>query len=245
VPPALRLVVVWMVGALALAAAWCVHVLREGQRVAAAPAPVLAPPSPAAPAVDETRGAIARYLRIRYDGAADSFAYAGEPLTEIENSALLRLLPDTRFFATKLHGVLGGLIDLQVDLLVSFKRAPGPADDIRSWPLHAGDGPAHGFLTQFLGISASTWSERRDLALALAQLLAATTDGGSARSSTRCFMDTYAELWRGRAPWLGREHWRDVYVFSENGRVSRVTVWNQIDHRLEAKVSSYRTHRCR
>jgi len=238
VPPALRLVVVWMVGALALAAVWCVHVLRDGQPVAAAPARVLSPPP--APVVDDPRDVIARYLRIRYDGAGYGLAYAGQPLTEIENPTLRRFLPDTRFFATKLHdAVMDGLIDLHVDLLVSFKRAPGPANEIRSWPLYAGDGPAHSFLTQFLGISASTWSERRDLALALAQLLAATTDGGSARSSTRCFKDTYAELWRGRAPWLSREHWRDIYVFSDNGRVSRVAIWNQIDHRLEAKVSSY------
>ncbi len=238
-PPALRLVVVWMVGALALAVAWCVHVRREGQPLAAAAAP--APPPAAAPVVDGTRDAITHYLRIRYDGADYGFAYTGQPLTEIENPVLRRLLPDTRFFATKLHHPSEGWTHYfgQVDLLVSFKRAPGPADDIRSWPLYRGDGPALSFLTQFLGISASTWSERRDLALAVAQLLAATTDGGSARSSTRCFMDTYAELWRGRAPWLGREHWRDIYVFSEHDRVSRVTIWNQIDHRLEAKVSSY------
>ncbi|HEY5448216.1 MAG TPA: hypothetical protein VIQ54_05665 [Polyangia bacterium] len=225
-PTALRLVVMWMVGALAIAVAWCLHAQPDQPSVVSPipPAPAPAPLS-AAPVVDASRVAVMKYLRERYD------SYANAPLVEINDSTLRHFFPDTRFFATKLEpGVTSGLIYWRENLLVSFRRAHC-RDDIHSWPVDRNDASPQEFLAQFLGLSASTFLERCEVALGLGQLLAAVTEGGGARTSTRCFKDTHAEIRRGREPW------RDVFVFSANGRVSRIAIY-QKDHSLAAKVSS-------
>lgn len=233
----------WMVGALAVAVAWCLHALPDQPSVVSPIPPAPAPmPLLAAPVADESRTAVVKHLRERYDGFD---TYANAPLVEVNNSTLRHFLPDTRFFATTLEPrVTSGLIYWPEDLLVSFRRAQGQ-DDIRSWPVDRSDASAQEFLSQFLGLSASTFLERCEVALGLGQLLAAVTEGGSARTSTRCFKDTHAEVWRAadapvsrREPRLGREHWRDVFVFSANGRVSRIAISNEIDHRLGIKVSA-------
>ena len=235
-PTALRLVVMWMVGALAIAVAWCLHALPDQPSVVSpippAPAP---PPLLAAPVADASRVAIVKYLRERY---GVDMRYANAPLVEIDNSTLRHFLPDTRFFATKLEpGLMAGLVSWPDDLLVSSRRTQGQDEDIRSWLVDWSDASAQEFLSQFLGLSASTFLERCEVALGLGQLLAAAKEGGSARSSARCFKDTRVEVWRGREPWLGREHWRDIFVFSANDRVSRIAIY-QNDHSLAAKVSS-------
>ncbi len=216
----MRLVVVWMAGALALAIGVRVHSLRHASP--SPPATSLPPPRPL-----PVERAIADYLRGRYDEVdyrddgyvVMGLAYVPEeapPLLEIENEALRRFLPDTRFFKTALAAPF--MEYRHVETLVSFRRTAG-RDDIRSC-LSPTYGSASGaFLSQFHGVNVSTPEARRALALGIAQLLAEATFRGRARPPTTTVVEARAELWHGRL------HWRDIDVLADcYGRVDRVFI---------------------
>src|SRR5262245_4708397 len=113
---AMRLVVVWMAGALALAIGYRVHVLRDAEPpppVASLPLALPLPPPLPFPLPSPPEPAITDYLRAHYDEIEhrdDGYVVTGlayipaeAPLVEIDNR-LLRdwFLPDTRFFKTEL-----------------------------------------------------------------------------------------------------------------------------------------------
>jgi len=223
--PALRLAVVWMIGALALAIGWHAYTAHDAERAA-----VAIPPTPAF--VNDPHHAITTALRARFpyerryppdidDASPVGPAYMGDPLVEIDNAELGRWVPGTRFFET---GVVSGCIGDRV--LISFKRGE-EGDDIRFWISGARDRPAHRFLAQFLGIGAPTAVDRRALARAIAALVVPIGTG---------HVDLIADRW-GDAGHERRErrHWRDVEVSVDaNGRVDRVVISDPIDIEIAA-----------
>jgi len=231
-----RLILVWMMGALGSAVAYRLHALRGATR-AAPPAvtPACAPTLTAQ--ADEPRAAIGKYLNTRYDEVVRrdgrdvvvGLAYTGAPLIEVDSEPLRRLLPGARFFTTMLRS--GYFQSTEVELLVSFKRT-GAQDDVRTCLSGYFDRPSRKFLSQFLGISATTIEERREATLALAKLLATATLGATARSSTDCVFDTHAEIWRQGL------HLRDIVMFSDHGRVGRIVMVNRIDRSRENIVAA-------
>lgn len=218
--PALRLAVVWMIGALALAIGWRLYTLRDAEPAAAA-----IPPTPVF--VNDPHHAVTTALRARFpyerryppeiaDTSPVGPAYMGDPLEEIDNAELGRWVPGTRFFAT---GVVSGCIGDRV--LVSFKRGE-EGDDIRFWIVSTEEGPARHFLAQFLGVAAPTAVDRRALSRAIAGLVIP-------------IAFDHADLVDGR--WSDhdharseRRHWRDVDVSADaNGRANRIAISYPVD----------------
>lgn len=230
---AYRLIVVWMAGALGTAV---VYGVRRLELAESAVTRIVAPVSDSSssrplPIDDDPRDAIVEYLKSRYDPYPYGPTYLGAPVVEVDDQRLRRWLPDTRFFRTALHG--GGLAFWQIDLVVSFKRVAGN-DVIQICRAVSFDGSVHGFLSQFLGISAPTVESRREVGLAVAGLLASPAYPGSARVAWRYFDAARVGLWSGR------RHWCDVDVFSDrDGRVSRIAISDPIARRTEIVVSPF------
>lgn len=196
----LRLVVVWLAGALALAVAWRADAWRQCAP-AAAPALAAAPTSAPLASADEARAAIAKHLRGRYEGTRLEHR---APLIEVRDETLQRLLPNTRFFVTSLG--IGGFDFTPVGELISFKRTSS-GDDIRC----ARDDEF--FLEQFNGIALPDVRAPQEIAFAAARLLATMVGGGVVRFAVH---ETRAEIWMGDVLWFSL----DVVVY--HGRVSRI-----------------------
>ena len=74
----------WMVGALAVAVAWCLHALPDQPSVVSPIPPAPAPrPLLAAPVADEPRAAIMKHLRERYDGVDMRYANDSSSLFQL------------------------------------------------------------------------------------------------------------------------------------------------------------------
>jgi len=230
--PALRLAVVWMLGALALAIGWRLYAVRDAER-AAIEAAVAIPPTPLF--VNDPHHAITTALRARFpyerrypididDTSPVGPAYMGDPLVELDHAELGRWLPGTLFFVTD---VVSGCIGDRV--LVSFKRGE-EGDDIRFWIAGTEDGSARRFLAQFLGVEAPTAVDRRALARAIAALVVPIHLG-------------HVDLVAGRWSVLGhdvsdRRHWRDVDVSADaNGRVDRIAISRPTDHVVDFEIA--------
>jgi hypothetical protein len=209
-----QLVVGWMAATACLAAlqVW----RRPPPRRAAKGAPALALAMREAPT-----NAIERYLRGRYDeierrdtGAVveAGLAYAGAPLIELHEDRLRWLMPDTRFFKTRLR--TGRSYDPEIGVLVSIKRTR-EGDDIRSCVGPVEGDPSPKFLGQFIGVAAPG-EARNGIAHAIAELIAATADDGRA---VPLGIDDV-----GRAAiWSGATHWRDIEVTTDHtGTVSQI-----------------------
>ena len=183
--------------------------------------------------------AITRYLQARYDEIEyrhDGYRVTGlayipaeSPLVEVRNEALRRFFPDTRFFKTTVQTAYTE--DPRVETLVSFRRWPG-GDDIRSC-LSLGHGEqSRKFMAQFTGISVPTLVVRRELALALAELLVETVAGGNARLSADSVLMARAEIWQTGL------HWRDVDVTTDwNGRVDRIVISSPLGGTADIVIS--------
>ncbi len=235
-----RLIVAWTAGALATLLTFSLN--PPERRLTTAPEPV-----PLAPArvADEPREAIKTYLQVHYDAVVYEegghtlmgLAYlpSEAPLVEIEVATLRRLLPDTRFFKTQL--ATAQIEFPHVQALVSFRPGAAGRDDIRTSLSAEFDSPSHKFLWQFLGIAAPTLQARREVALAIARLMADTTYRFGARlCADPQLVAGRAEIWSDK----GRMHWRDVDVFSNGrGQVSRVAISNPVDRRVEVTVASF------
>src|SRR5213075_1881278 len=112
----------------------------------------------------------------------------------VDSSRLRRLFPDMRFFTTKVHR--GALERRDVELLVVIRQYAGQ-DISLSCTAAACARPIYGvFLWQFMGVRASTIESRREVALAMAELLAKLIPTGKAHSSTQWFKGTGAEIWQ-------------------------------------------------
>lgn len=190
----------------------------------AMPAPVApAPPADGAPA------AIRSYLRAHFDEveyrnggtSLSGWAYAGAPLVEVRSDRLQRILPGTRFFTTK---VLTGQIEFPtIDNLVSFRHG-SQQDDVRSMLSPPSGRPSHKFFRQFLGVEAPTMRQREEVALALAELLAAAKYEGAARPLPSRGGRARAALWATGV------HWRDIEIGSNRvGLVHQVFISNPLD----------------
>jgi len=233
--PALRLVVAWMVCALAVAV-W--HRARGWQDAESAPRPGTAQRAELPIAQHD---AITRYLQARYDEVEyrdDGYRVTGlayipaeAPLVEVRHEALRRFFPDTRFFKTSVQAPY--MEYRRVETLVSFRRGPG-GDDIRSCLSLTYGKQSHKFMAQFTRVAASTLVARRELALALAELLAGTVARGSARLSADGVLEARAEIWRAGV------HWRDVDVTKDwNGRVDRIVISNPLGSGVDLVVSAF------
>jgi len=210
-----RLIVGWMATTACLVA---LHVWRR-------PPPRRASKGAAALMMRESpTGAIERYLRGRYDdierrdtGAVveAGLAYTGAPLIEVRNDDLQRLMPDTRFFTTRLR--TGRPHDPEIGLLVSIKRTR-EGDDIRSSVGPVDGEPSRKFLGQFIGVVAPL-ETRNEVARAIAVLMAATANEGGA-----LLLEAAPGERVGRAQiWSGATHWRDIEVTTDHSdRVSQI-----------------------
>ena len=232
----LRLVVAWMLG---VVATLCVVglVARRGNvwfhdRPAACPP---APPSltavPMLEVADPAPAAIRQYLRAHFDEvnyrSGSSFttglAYVGAPLVELQNDLLRQAMPGTRFFTARLENA--DYEDHRVETLVSYRRGSerddvrSERDDVRSL-LPSGWPQSHKFLAQFVGLSAPTRLQQKEIALGLAQLLGAITYDGVASPLPSRGMVARAELRRG-----GRR-FRDIEITAPSGRVDSIAVTN-------------------
>jgi len=165
--------------------------------------------------------AIERYLRGRYDdierratGAVveDGLAYVGAPLVELHEDHLQWLMPDTRFFKTRLR--TGRPYDPEIGVLVSIKRTRA-GDDIRSSVGPVDGEPSRKFLGQFVGMGAPG-ETRNGIARAIAELLAATADDGRMQP-----LGADGDVGRA-AIWSGATHWRDIEVTAAHGEVSQI-----------------------
>jgi hypothetical protein len=180
---------------------------------------------------DDPHRAIVAYLQAHYDDIEpldDGYSLTGlayvaaeAPLVEVQNPVLRRFLPDTRFFKTTLSSPY--MEYPRVETLVSFRRARG-RDDIRTCLSPVFHAASQKFIDQFLGLSASTRPSQRELALAIAELLAEITYRGKARPSPTGIFDGRAELWHDYL------FWRVVSVTSDfEGHVDRVFVARAIE----------------
>jgi hypothetical protein len=185
-------------------------------------------PSVPAASADAPFDAIVKYLDTRLGETERGIAYRGALIVAVDSSRLRRLFPDMRFFTTKVHR--GALERRDVELLVLIRRYAGQ-DVILSSTAATCDSLFHGFLPQFMGVRAPTIESRREVALAMAELLANLVPAGKAHSSTQWFKGTGAEIWQGR------RHWRDVEVFTESGVVNRIAIGNPSEHRIDAFTS--------
>lgn|SRR5262245_4028519 len=222
----LRLVVAGMAGILVTAVAYRAHQWQEADdalRRRLPPMPTLIAAAPI-PIREGQLDAIGRDLATRFPieprrgtdvNAGWSYTPGDRSLLEVRSEALRRFLPDTRFFRTTL---LGPDVTLE-SLLVSFERKP-EWDDIRTCAMSL-DYP-HQFLSQFIGVPAPTVQARRELAVAVAELLAFPGAGGRARVSAHAVGDeARAELWYGDL------HGFDIVITSgSSGRVDRITMSN-------------------
>ena len=234
---AYRLIVVWMAGALGTLAVYGARRLQIAEVVALPPPPAQPAPATVTPVDQGVRAAISRYLNIRYDWFDNrddgGFAYKGAPLQELDDQRLRSLLPDTRFFVTTLHTDYREGGQQQIDLVVSYRAY----DDVRSCVVGMSSRPSRRFLSQFIGLPASTPQARRELAMAIAQLFAQGTYERHVRRADESMQAGRAELWRGH--W-DETHWRDIDVFSDAaGIVSRIAVTNPGERRLEIEVTSF------
>ena len=230
--PALRLVVTWMVCALAVAV-WYRARWRQGAE------PEVCVAAQAAELPIAQHDAITRHLQARYDEVdyrddgyrVTGLAYipAEAPLAELRSDVLPRFLPDTRFFKTTVRSAYREYP--RVETLVSFRRVPG-GDDIRSSLSLTYGEQSRKFMAQFTGVSASTVVARRELALALAELLAETVSRGSARMSADGVLEARAEIWQDGV------HWRDIDVTKDwNGRVDRIVISNPLARGVDSVIS--------
>jgi hypothetical protein len=140
----------------------------------------------------------------------DSLRYPGPPyhgaLVEVRDEALQRLLPDVLFFEAS----------YPVGVLVSLKRTSS-GDEVRSCSLE--DRRFDEFFAQFVGIRLPHLPARRQLAFALAKLLADLHAEGRGSVGWGDGRGARAEIW------LGDLHWRAVEVTADDdGRVSRIAV---------------------
>jgi len=233
--PALRLVVAWMVCALAVVV-W--HRVRWWRDAEPAPCPGTVRPANLPIAQHD---AITRYLQARYDEVEyrdDGYSVTGlaylpweAPLAELRSDGLRRFFSDTRFFKTTVRSTAKEYP--QVETLVSFRRTRG-GDDIRSGLSLTYSEQSRKFMAQFTGVSAPTLVARRELALALAELLAETVAQGSARLPADSVLEARAEIWQHRL------HWRDVDVSTDwGGRVDRIVISNPLDHSVDAVISIF------
>jgi hypothetical protein len=235
-----RLIFAWTAGVLASLLTFSLN--PPECRGTAVPEPVPLEPARVA---DEQRDAIRTYLQVRYDAVVYEkggptlmgLAYlpGDGPLIEIEEATLRRLLPDTRFFKTQL--ATAQVEFPHVPALVSFRPGAAGRDDIRTSLSPEFESPSQKFLWQFLGIAAPTLQARREVALAIARLMAETTYRFSAHfCADPQLVAGRAELWSD----TGSRHWRDVDVFSNwRGQVSRVAISNPVDRRVEVTVASF------
>ena len=210
-------------------AAWRGKVWFHEARVSEAPVacPAAFPPADERTA-DPAPAAIRKYLRAHYDeidyrnGATilTGRAYTGAPIVEIPNARLERALLQTRFFSTRLSNA--DHEKLEVEILISFRHG-SDHDDIRTSYSPAFE-PSHKFLGQFLGLWAPTAHDREEIALGLAELLAAITYEGVARPMPSYKGHAWAELRQSDL------HWRDVQIESNRvGRVRQILVTNPAD----------------
>jgi hypothetical protein len=231
--PALRLVVTWMVCALAVAAWYRARWWQDAAEVCAGTSPGNLPAA--------QHDAIKQYLQARYDEveyrdnahSVTGLAYIPweAPLVEVRHEALRRFLPDTRFLKTAVQAPY--MEYPRVETLVSFRRGPG-GDDIRSCLSPTYGEPSRKFMAQFTGIFAPTLVVRRELALALAELLAETVGKGSARLSADSVLGARAEIWQDRL------HWRNVDVTTDGyGRVNRIVISNPLGRSVDIVISGF------
>jgi hypothetical protein len=188
---------------------------------------VSVPAVPAASAADAPFDAIVKYLDTGLGETERAIAYRGAPIIAVDSSPLRRLFPDMRFFTTKVHR--GELERGVVELLVLIRQYAGQ-DVILSCTAATCARPLDVFLSQFKGVRAPTIESRREVALAMAELLAKLMHAGKAHSSTEWFKGTGAEIWQGR------RHWRDVDVLTESGVVSGIAIGNPSEHRIDTVV---------
>ena len=232
--PALRLVVAWMVCALAVAGWYRARWWQDAE-------PEVCAAAESAELPIAQHDAITRYLQARYDEVeyrGDGYSVTGlayipaeAPLAELRSDLLRRLFPDTRFFKTTLRSAY--MEYARVETLVSFRRLPG-GDDIRSCLSLTYGEQSRKFMAQFTGLSAPTLVARRELALALAELLAETVARGSARLSADSVLQARAEIWHDRL------HWRDVDVTTDwNGRVDRIVISNPSGRGVDTVISIF------
>jgi len=96
-------------------------------------------------------------------------------------------------------------------------RRTRAGNDIRSSVAPLDGGPSRKFLGQFIGLVAASAQSRRELALAIATLIAASADDGRATMSPNEADEARARIW------VGATHWRDIDVNTDHdGRVSEI-----------------------
>ncbi|HMF43157.1 MAG TPA: hypothetical protein VKQ32_20940 [Polyangia bacterium] len=232
---AYRLIAVWMAGALGTLAVYGAHRLERAESAA--------PAQPAPVALMSPRAAIVKYLEARYDEIEyhpDGYAVTGlayipaeAPLSEVSDARLRQFLPDTRFFITTVAAP--NFEYREVRTLVSFRPSPR-GDDIRTCLSASFRKLALKFFSQFIGVQAPTLQSRRELALAIAGLLAETMLDGQSHPS--------ADLDAGGAEvWYG--HWTPMHAFDvdvasdADGRVDRVIVSGAYRHDDDVIVSAW------
>jgi len=230
--PALRLIVVWMAGALFTAVVYRAHQWEEVGHVPKPP-----PPAAPVPIREGQLGAINRYMQARYDAIEHTrdgavitgWAYirGDGSLIEVRNEVLRQFLPERRFFRASLVGVCTETMSV----LVSFHRAPG-GDEISTCALSLGY-PSREFLSQFIGVPAPISLARRQLALAIANLLAEPEAWSQARVPSHYVGEARAELWYGDA------HAFDVdLTVDQAGHVDSIAIWNPLEGRVEATATA-------
>lgn len=224
------MVVAWMVGALATfgvvaLSAWRGQLWFHDAPVAEARVCVTELPS-SEPPVDAAPAAIKTYLRAHYDEVDYSHggafmtgpAYLGEPLVEVRNERLQRFLPGTRFFTTKIENT--DIEDKEIETLVSFRHGSDD-DDIRTLFSPTYGRPSRKFFGQFLHLPAPTKQDEKEIALGLAELLAAITYEGVARLYPWQAGKIGAEL-----RYAG-EHWLDIEITGDrHDRVQKIILKN-------------------
>jgi hypothetical protein len=164
--------------------------------------------------------AVKRHLEKKYSGESTSknprlgFDPAAE-IVELDAPLLRKHLPGTRFYRTRLKTSF--LSYWEVEMVVAATVNDGKITT-REGLSPVFTPVSKEFLGQFLGIRTQTAEERRQLAVAIAELLQKVTYKGELHNARVGNSDSSIQLWTN-----GRR-WRDIVLqFDSDGRVSSVT----------------------